>query len=993
MVWLCAVGAWVPGRAQVSPMPNQAAPAARLVCRSWGTDAGLPQNTVNSIVQAQEGYLWLATRDGLARFDGVRFTVFGLEEGLRTVDVSCLYQDRNGTLWIGTAGGGLSRWANGRIEPVGEPSRRLAGDDVACLAEDTEGRLWVGTSAGLAIRDRDQFIPLEALAPLARTSIRAVLAQRDGTMWIATRSQGLFAFKAGQLKAERGPPGNELIQAYCLAEDAAGQVWASIGNGQVLCLQAGAWRVYNQSDGLPFAYVTALATDREGRVWAGSLDDGLYCFEAGRFHPIRTEHGLSANDIRSLLPDREGNLWVGTRTGGLNRLSPRRLVHVGREQGLTNDFTRGLAQTPDGVIWVATTGGGLYRGSPAGFEPFTGPIISFYAQAETVLATTDGSLWWGGARGLLRWRDGALTGTFTNAPWVRAAIISALCENSRGGLWIGNSEGTVVRYQEGQFTPAPPGLARGPVTALASATNGWLWVGSTGGGLRGLDPATDSVRHCPDGLVSHAIRTLYLDPAGVLWIGTAGGGLSRLRDGRIFSFTARHGLGANTVSQIIEDDEGHLWLGSNRGILRVRKSELEDLARGAISFLHPRAYGLNDGMPAEECSGGFSPAGLKTRDGLICFSTVRGLIFLDPHQQEETAASPTVLLEEVLVNGQAIQAKAAPGGARRITIPPGGRELELRYTGLSYGSPEKVSFRYRLEGLEREWVEAGARRAAYYSRVPPGDYVFRVIACNADGLWNETGAALALRLEPYLWQRRGFLAVVMLAALAALAATLRLLERRRYRRQLAILETRHAVERERLRIAQDMHDHIGGMLTQVSQLSDLGLGAAPPDTPVRAHLERIGTQSRAAVQALDEIIWATNPKNDNLPRFAEYISRFADEFFETSAIRCWQEMPADLPDLPLRADLRHNIFLAIREAFHNVLKHSAAATLWLRLALSDGQLRIEIEDNGRGFDRDKPGPGGNGLENMRSRLAECGGRMTLESAPGKGTKIQFAFPL
>lgn len=975
-------------------MPPQAAPASRLVCRSWGTDAGLPQNTVNSIVQARDGYLWLATRDGLARFDGVRFTVFGLEEGLRTVDVSCLYEDRNGTLWVGTAGGGLSRWANGRIEPVGEPSRRLAGDDVACLAEDAEGRLWIGTSAGLAIREADQFIQVEALAPLARTSIRAVLAQRDGTMWIATRSQGLFEFKAGQLKAERGPAGNELIQAYCLAEDAAGQVWASIGNGQVLCRQAGSWRVYNQSDGLPFAYVTTLVADRQGRVWAGSLDDGLYCFEEGRFHPIRTEHGLSANDIRSLLPDREGNLWVGTRTGGLNRLSQRKLVHVGSAQGLTNDFTRGLAQTADGVIWVATTGGGLYRGSPAGFAPFTGPIISFYAQAETVLATADGSLWWGGARGLLRWQDGALTGTFTNAPWVRAAIISALCEDPRGGLWIGNSEGTVVRYEKGQFTPVPHRLARGPVTALVASTNGWLWVGSTGGGLRGLDTATDSVRNFPDGLASQSIRTLYLDSAGVLWIGTAGGGLGRLRDGRIFSFTARHGLGANTVSQIVEDDYGHLWLGANRGILRVRKSELDDLARGAISFLHPRAYGLNDGMPAEECSGGFSPAGLKTREGLICFSTVRGLIFLDPHQQEEIAPSPTVLLEEVLVNGKPVPPPGGSGGgARQITVPPGGRELELRYTGLSYGSPEKVSFRYRLEGLEREWVEAGTRRAAYYSRVPPGDYVFRVIACNADGLWNETGATLALTLEPYLWQTRSFLAAVILLALGATAAILRLLERRRYRRQLAILETRHAVERERLRIAQDMHDHIGGMLTQVSQLSDLGLGAASPDTPVRAHLERIGVQSRAAVQALDEIIWATNPKNDNLPRFAEYVSRFADEFFEASPVRCWQDMPADLPDLPLRADLRHNIFLAIREAFHNVLKHSAAASLWLRLALSDGQVRIEIEDNGRGFDRDTVSPGGNGLENMRSRLAECGGRMTLESAPGKGTKVQFAFPL
>ncbi len=970
---------------------------AGLVIRSWDTEAGLPQNTVNAIAQTRAGYLWLGTRDGLARFDGLRFTVFGLHEGLQSVEVQALHEDRTGTLWIGTGGGGLNRLVDGRIESL-PASTPLAGDNISSLAEDAEGQIWIGTRTGLSLWRDNQVVTQSNLAALSQTAINALLQARDGSMWIATARQGLFEFKDHQLAESHGPAGDEKIQAYCLLEDRAGKLWASVGNGKVLCRQHGNWRTYGETNGLPFVYVTSLAEDADGTIWAGTLDDGLYRFDNEHFTAIRKPDGLSANDIRALNVDREGNLWVGTRTGGLNRINHRQLIYCGPAQGLTNDFTRSVAETADGTLWVGTIGGGLQVGRDHRFTRIGNEAADWWlAFVNSVLAATDGSLWYGGRGGLVNLRRGKVEKLFDykSEGWLRAASVTALCEDRQGGLWIGTSEGRLEHLQNGEFTEFAPAIARGSINALVPSPDGYLWVGSEAGGLKRIRAGSGTILALTNGLASQSIRTLYLDKDQTLWIGTAGGGLSRWRDGRTTTFTAAQGLTAQTVSQIVEDDAGDLWLGSNRGIFRVHKSHLNLLAAGRPAFVHPRVFGMSDGMPIEECSSGFYPAGLKTRAGLICFSTVRGLVFLDPRQQETNAPAPKVLLEEVLVNGkpQRISRNETTNGVARVRLAPGSRDVELHYTGISFSAPEKISFRYRLEGLDQDWVEAGDRRTAPYHTIPAGDSVFHVSACNADGVWSEDLAALKLSKEPYLWEMTWFRVVVVFTVLAVLGGAARLVERRRYKRRLALLETQHAIERERLRISRDMHDDIGSILTQVSQLSDLGQSDPVTTGATQKQFERIGQQARVAVQSLDEIVWATNPKNDNLPQFVEYVCRFADECFENSPIRCWQDVPTSLPNLPLRTDLRHDVFLAIKEAFTNVRKHSHATEIWLRLELRGDEVWISVKDNGCGYHPEKIAPGGNGLENMKTRLAECGGRVAFFSTPLHGTEIKFIFPL
>jgi len=979
----------------VLPMANS------FVIKSWGTADGLPQNTVNVVLQTRDGYLWLGTQGGLARFDGVRFTVFGLAEGLPSIQVIALHEDQVGRLWVGTLGGGLCRWQGNRFENI-VALPRLADVNVTALAEDQPGRLWIGTSAGLALWRDSEFQHLPALASLDRVQIRDVLCLRSGAVWIAT-SRGLFEFQAGSLSEVVGPSGQEaLTTIYSLLEDRAGGLWVSIGNGKVLCRRQGTWTIYDEAAGLPFAFVSCLAQTEDGTVWAGSLDAGLYYLNGDRFAAVREKDGLSDNAIRSLLADQDGHLWIGTRSAGLNRLTREKFEVLGADAGLTNEFARAVAEAADGSLWVATIGGGMYRGWPGRFASVPSVVGAItYPFFESVVARRDGSLWWGGAGALFAWKDNQMATNYTrlNADWLVDAGVTALREDVREGLWIGTSRGQLLRMGRGEFLRVTNRVARGAVTALEQEPDGTLWVGSVAGGLARVGTNGSSTFPITNGLLSNEIRTLHRDRDGTLWIGTSGGGLARLKAGRLENFTAQQGLGDDTVSQILEDDQGRLWLGCNRGIFRVRKAELDALAAGKTRLIHPRAFGIGDGMPVEECAGGFCPAGLRLRSGKLCFSTVKGVVMLDPNEPDQDARPPHVLVEQVLVSGRLLpftsEPEAAAQGdppARSVTIPPGRRDIEFQYTGLSFVAPTKVQFRYRLKGYESAWQEVRTRREARYPRIPPGHYTFEVEACNANNVWTATPASLAVTVQPYFWETPWFPIVSALLVLGGLAGTVNWVARARYRRRLAQLETRHAIERERLRISQDMHDDIGSILTRVSILSDVGQSETSPDKSTQ-QFERIGTQVRAAVVALDEIVWATNPGDDNLPRFAEYVGRFADECFENTAVRCWQEMPTQLPKLPLRADIRHNVFLAVKEALNNVLKHSGATEVWLRLKLTGSEVCVEVEDNGHGFAPDATRPGGNGLANMQSRLAECGGHAHLDTAPGRGTRLRFTFPV
>jgi signal transduction histidine kinase len=740
----------------------------------------------------------------------------------------------------------------------------------------------------------------------------------------------------------------------------------------------------------------------------------LFQFKDGKIQAINASSGLSDNLIESLLVDREGCLWVGTH-GGLNRLHPRNLFAFGPKEGLGYGAVQSLAEIAPGVIWAGKTSDFLYVSEGGNFRHLAAAGLSLGGpQVNSLLMAKDGSCWLAGGRGLLRFKDPS--SALNEAELFADVHGTAMAEDREGGVWVGTREGEIWRRWKGTWMEESNHWQTHPVTVIGQDREGAMWIGSDGGGLDRFKGDQRIRFDKQRGLLSDLIRTLYLDEQGVVWIGTAGGGLSRWRDGQIFTFTTREGLPDNTVSQILEDHDGRLWLGSSRGIVCVGKNELEDLASGKIPAVYPLVYGRTEGMLSEECTGGFSPAGLKAKSGLLWFSTLKGVVVVDPRPLMAETAPPRVMLEEVLLDGVPypqfrIPAPAVGGRnagevsqeaqSELMHISPGKHRLEFRYTGVSFDSPERVRFRYRLDGLDSDWLEAGTRRSALYNYVPPGHYSFRVAACNADGAWAETGVVLALTVLPHFWQVWWVLLMAALGILIFVAGAVLMVEKRKSQQRLKRLEQEKTLERERTRIAQDLHDEMGAKLCRISYLSEHARRSPELSSDLQRQIGSISDSSREVLSSLDNIVWAINPQNDMLENVVSYIGHYAREYFQETGLECELDMPAQSPAYPLSSQLRHHLLLAMHEAFTNVLKHSAATQARVSVVCEDSTLEIIVSDNGRGFIFSANGATtvdatialGNGLRNMRQRLAEIGGDCSIKSEPGRGTAIRFTLRL
>jgi diguanylate cyclase (GGDEF)-like protein len=744
----------------------------------WQTEQGLPQNTVNAIAETPDGYLWLGTREGLARFDGVRFTLFDTRSvpELGHNFVLALLSDSRGRLWIGNSGGGLVRLEAGRFTRYAE-ANGLPSEQVTALFEDRKGRLWVGTDGGgLARLERDRFVREPSRESLGK-SIRA-LVEDDSGLWIAS-DEGLACLRNGILTSFTTEQGLSRRSVRSLLKDRAGSLW--IGTDQGLNrLEDGRFSVFTTREGLSHDVVVSLREDRDGVLWIGTDGGGLTRLANGRFSVFSTRQGLSNDSVFALHEDREGSLWIGTNLGGLNRLRDGRFTAFTTREGLSHDFVRAIYEDRAGTLWVATEGGGVNRlqdDRTSSFNTRNG------LSNDTVFALLEdrrGDLWIGTDSGLNRLRAGRLD-IFTANMGLSNDCVLSLLEDHEGSLWIGTYAEGLNRLKDGRFTTftTKQGLAHDTVNTLYEDRQGGVWIGTRGGGASRYKDGRFTTYSTKNGLSDNLVFSFHEDEAGSLWIGTYGGGLNRLKDGRLSAITTKQGLFDDVIHRIIEDRDD-VWMSCNKGVFRVAKRELDEVADGKRERVHSIAYGTADGMKSAECNGG-SPAGIRARDGKLWFPTTRGAVHVDPAHLPTNPLRPPVVIEDVRVD-ERVADRFAP-----LRLPPGTQTLEIQYTALSLAAPASVRFRYRLEGYEPAWVEAGTRRTAYYTRLPAGSYRFRVIACNNDGLWNEQGAALAFRVEPRVYETGWFriLAVLLFALAGPLFHRFRV---RRLERQKAELE-------------------------------------------------------------------------------------------------------------------------------------------------------------------------------------------------------------
>jgi signal transduction histidine kinase/streptogramin lyase len=746
--------------------------------------------------------------------------------------------------------------------------------------------------------------------------------------------------------------------------------------------------------------------DRSGHFWLGTSDHGLFRFDTnGTVLQFTRKDGLSSDSVRVVFEDSEGNIWVGTEGGGLSRLHLPLFGVYGSDQGLPAESVTGLSEGPDHRLWVGTYGFGLKSLAAEGGAAVRDEPATARFHILTALADRQGDIWLGtGPGGVYRCQSGTLTRLQafpTNGP-----IVRSLFEDSKGGIWFGRRNvNTLVRIQDGNPTlmRLPESLGVVDVRVIVEDAEGAHWIGTDGTGLLRWKNERFTRFTRENGLSSDYIWSLHPEPNGGLWIGTYGGGLTRLKDGRAAICSTRHGLTDDVICSIIDDGRGQFWFSSHQGIFRASTKELNRFADGALEHIQCIAYSRSDGLPVLECKGGFQPAACRTQDGKLWFPTIRGLVVVDPGDLSTNTVAPPVHIEDILLDGKVldtalwqteeVSGKPGAGTPVQLKIPSRSRRLAIRYTGLSFSTPEKVRFRHKLDGVDADWVETGGQRLASYDRLPHGTYTFRVQACNREGVWSAQSACIAFLLPPALWQTWWFEGLSFLTFGGGVGWGVGHILRRRHRRHLRLVERLHSLERERVRVARDIHDDLGTSLTAIGFWGAWAARDSKTLPEAQEQLLSIADRTRELGRKLDETVWAVSPKNDSSGRLATYLCRYVEEFLEPRNIRCRLHVAPELPEVEFTTETRHSILLVVKEAVNNAAKHAKATELTLRVAADQGMMVIEISDNGEGFAPETVAQKGNGLHNMAARMAELGGQFEVRTQSGKGTTICLRLPL
>lgn len=978
----------------------------------WRNADGLPSDSVTAIIQGRDGFLWVGTSGGLVRFDGVKFTRVPLDDSAANslVNITALCEDGHGYLWVGTQSNGLFELEQGTVRHF-TPAQGLLDQDVTSLAADNQESIWIGTKSGLNLFHGHNFRWFTTHDGLPDNLIAGVHVARSGTVWITTRN-GMCRFINGRIvpyafQTESQGRSPEYIGAY---EDRRGNLWA-FGDTYLINLAEGKRFNYFRSSESASVRIWSLCEGRDGRLWIGTSGRGLFCFEDNSFQPVLLGENRGPYDVRAICEDREGNLWLGTSGGGLLQLRPHS-VHVLRSgQGLPDSLPTALSLDPGGRVYVGLQRGGLFVGESGRFDRVDAnegpPLLNLIT---SVSVDHEGTVWAGTAgNGLFGLRNASGI-HFTTADGLADNNILSVTVDSHGAVWASTAIGTVHRFlgqNQTRFDTAQ-GLPGTPVTVMIPSAGEGLWLGTGAGqivreqdGIFSSISAVETVEHTP-------VLALHEDAQKRLWIGTAGDGLSCLANGAVMNWNVSNGLPDNIVAGLVEDKLKNLWLATGAGIYRVSHAELRQALENSKT---PLVCELVSGVKTAPDSGvvyGGTRAVFSPDNGLW-FATSGGVLNVDTLQSESEPSGFPIYIESAVFNGGPPVCLMHGGlwppvatNALTFTAPVDLRSLEIHFTALSFISPTEIHFRYRLDGNDSDWVNDVNSRSAGYGRLSYGRYNFRVSARYADGPWQESPQTFTFIVPTPLYFQTWAICLYGFTAIALVTGIVRVVSHRRLRFTLARLEQQQSLERERMRIARDMHDEMGSKLTKISFLSERAQVEAEATGPLAGKIESIAQTSRELLKTMDEIVWVVNPHNDTLENLVTYLSHYTTEYFQNTDIECELRLPPEMPHYPLSSEVRHNLFLTLEEALNNVLKHSKAAKVKVEMSISLLEFEIKISDNGGGFALpDSPAangrtagvPEGDGLKNMRQRLASIGGFCMISSQPGSGTTINMHFRL
>lgn len=961
-------------------LPLSSAPSVSLedeyILRVWTTDDGLPHNSINEIIQDAQGFLWFATLGGLGRFDGRDHHEMATPRSLRLLgfNIRGVVEERPGCLVVLPTNGRIMRLSAGEWEEHPASAYLTSTHGIPMkLHVDGHGVLWVSTSEGFVLRWSPEgtcriFSTGVGPAPAGR---RITFAADDEGRTLIAVNERLFVDDDAALKDVTESSAEPMIIA-----GGRGHAWICTARSLRRLEHR---RTISEAEEVPWkdelGAVRQLFEDSRSNLWIASTRTGLWCYSGGRFRSIN----VSFASITAVREDNEGNIWVGTDGAGVIQIREKAHQIYGATSGLKHGVVSSVAGDSTGRVFLANRTGGIAWVGPGRTLARADELPSGQTYVNVVALDSEDRLWYGGGRrGLSRWSP--VQGTAPVRLPEPEADLHVLCPTSNGDMWF-SADPQIVGFYRNDLVHRVTGAEEASIRCIAEDHAGGVWLGGSRGELFRWDGT--NLERCPaaESVPQYPVHDIFVDAANRLWIGTAGGLI--LRDqGRSFLLTREHGLADDIILSVVEDSMERLWMASRRGIFYVQKSELVEAAQNSSARVHSHLYGSSQGIKGLTPIANFRPAALRAKDGSLWFATSQGALRIDPTKLPHKPPPPTALIDQVRINGT-IAATRQP-----LRIPSGRNRIDFRIVVPSYTSPDDVQVRHHLEGMDPTWDETDADRVITYTNLEPGNYRLRVAARNSGGAWSPTEATLSVTVVPNWWETRWARTAALILLLGLSAGSARLLVQRRLKRRLRRLEQEHALEKERMRIARDLHDDLGSALTEMGMLAER-LRSTPTDSLER-RLSDFAWRTRRLATDLSGIVWALSPRNSTLDRLADFLRRYTQRLFQGTAITCMTTVAEGIPAAEMSPEKQHHLIAATKEALNNVIRHSEANELKLDVGYDGGRLAVTITDNGRGFPATLlSNADGNGLRNIRTRMTDIGGEAAINSAPGAGTTVKL----